>query len=222
MIEGPSTGAWLTERKRLVPDRFKRIWAIADFIAGQPGATRSQLAEAFALSERQIQADLNVMRDDLGLPILRREGYRFAGGGNESAEMGVRDVATLAAIMQRAWQEPTPARDQLLELARRLPTAFPAHLRALATKAIEPPEATSGGPAADVFLALLDAVVEGRAVRVHYRAARDLVAGDEAIIEPQILMPYRDSWYLIGQTPQRQRLVMVCVDTLESADFAPA
>src|SRR5437762_671761 len=133
---------WLTERKRLVPDRFKRIWAITEFIAHHPGVSRSELADAFSLSQRQIQSDLIVMREDLGLPVTRREGYRFQTAA--PADLTLREVATLGAMMQQAWQDATAGREALENLAERLPASFPPHLRALARKALEPPEGQSG------------------------------------------------------------------------------
>src|SRR5499433_3444679 len=65
------------DHKRLVAERFRRIWQLVEDIAGQPGKSRKELASQFALSERQVQADLNVIRREMGLPLVRRQGYRF-------------------------------------------------------------------------------------------------------------------------------------------------
>ena len=55
-----ATGA--ADGRRLAAERFRRIWQLVEEIAGEPGLSRKQLAARHALSERQIQADLNVIR----------------------------------------------------------------------------------------------------------------------------------------------------------------
>ena len=50
-------------------DRFQRIWSIVERIDQMPGLGRRQLSEEFALSERQLQADLEVIRVEMGLPL---------------------------------------------------------------------------------------------------------------------------------------------------------
>src|SRR5438105_5640287 len=67
----------LIDHKRLVPERFRRIWQLVEDIARAPGKSRKELAAQLSLSERQVQADLNVIRREMGLPLVRRQGYRF-------------------------------------------------------------------------------------------------------------------------------------------------
>ena len=75
--------AGFLEHKRLVPERFRRIWQLVEDIARSPGKSRKELAAQFALSERQVQADLNVIRREMGLPLVRRHGYRFLTDGQD-------------------------------------------------------------------------------------------------------------------------------------------
>src|SRR5260370_38408231 len=65
------------DHKRLVAERFRRIWQLVEDIASHPGKSRKELAAQFALSERQVQADLNVIRREMSLPLVRRQGYLF-------------------------------------------------------------------------------------------------------------------------------------------------
>ena len=51
------------DHKRLAAERFRRIWQLVEDIARAPGKSRKELAAQFALSERQVQADLNVKHD---------------------------------------------------------------------------------------------------------------------------------------------------------------
>src|ERR1041384_90119 len=97
------------DHKRLVAERFRRIWQLVEDIASSPGKSRKELANEFSLSERQVQADLNVIRREMSLPLVRRQGYRvlsdppaggppvFPGGGATAADAaatsGTRPVA---------------------------------------------------------------------------------------------------------------------------------
>ena len=63
------------DHRRLVAERFRRIWQLVEDIASQPGKSRKELASQFALSERQVQADLNVIRREMNLPLVRKQGY---------------------------------------------------------------------------------------------------------------------------------------------------
>src|SRR3954468_20250578 len=65
------------DHKRLAAERFRRIWQLVEDIARAPGKSRSGLPAQLALSERQVRADLNSIRRKMGLPLGRRQGYRF-------------------------------------------------------------------------------------------------------------------------------------------------
>ena len=72
----------LADHKRLAAERFRRIWQLVEDIARFPGKSRKELAAQFSLSERQVQADLNVIRREMELPLVRRlwgVGYSFTG-----------------------------------------------------------------------------------------------------------------------------------------------
>ena len=60
----------------LIADRIRRVWRIVEDIAQEPGKGRKQLADKFALSERQVQADLNLIRAELRLRGLRKHERR--------------------------------------------------------------------------------------------------------------------------------------------------
>lgn len=71
----------MTERRRLMADRFAWVWAVVTKIANEPGLSRGQLADHFHVCERQIQMDLSIIRADMRLPLIRRQGYRFVDEG---------------------------------------------------------------------------------------------------------------------------------------------
>src|SRR5437879_2257383 len=104
--DGSSTA--LIDHKRLVAERFRRIWQLVEDIAGQPGKSRKELASQFALSERQVQADLNVIRREMGLPLVRRQGYRFL---TDTEDMGpqfsLAEAQLLLMLLRRAAHDPS-------------------------------------------------------------------------------------------------------------------
>src|ERR671938_1091069 len=94
------------ERKRLVADRFQRIWQLVEYIAREPGKSRRELADKFALSERQVQADLNVIRAEMRLPLVRRQGYRFVNEeGDPTGVLELREAQLLLLVLRQAQAE---------------------------------------------------------------------------------------------------------------------
>src|SRR5215213_2129414 len=109
--------AAFADHKRLVAERFRRIWQLVEDIAGQPGKSRKELATQFALSERQVQADLNVIRREMGLPLLRRQGYRFLVDAQEAGPaFSLAEAQLLLMLLRRAALDPSLPIDRLRAL----------------------------------------------------------------------------------------------------------
>ena len=206
------------ERKRLVVDRFRRIWAIVEYIASNPGCSRRALADHFALSERQLQADLNVVRLEMGLPLVRRQGYRFQAEQGDTPAFGLADAQLLGLALRRAVADSTVSPAAVRALAAKLPALFPAHLRPFLHRALLPliePQADPSG--ADVLAVVARALEQQVPVRLRYPAGRNAALLTEPVVEPELVVPYRGSWYLIGYCQQRGRPLMFCLDTASSA-----
>jgi predicted DNA-binding transcriptional regulator YafY len=125
------------DRKRLVADRFQRIWQIVEFIAREPGKSRHELAERFSLSERQVQADLNVIRSEMRLPLVRRQGYRFV--NEEGGPVGIlelQEAQILLLLLRQAQTDSTVPAEHLSRLISKLPALFPPHLQPLIDKMV--------------------------------------------------------------------------------------
>lgn len=63
-------------------DRIQRQQAIVRLLAAEPGLKRSQLAERFGLSERQVQSDLlwlsrGIYHGFARVALIRKRGYRL-------------------------------------------------------------------------------------------------------------------------------------------------
>src|SRR6478735_8641876 len=105
------------DHKRLVAERFRRIWHLVEDIAGEPGKSRKELAGQFALSERQVQADLNVIRREMGLPLMRRQGYRFVPTAPDPGpQLTMEEAQLLIVLLRRAAKDPTVPGDTLRSL----------------------------------------------------------------------------------------------------------
>jgi predicted DNA-binding transcriptional regulator YafY len=211
------------ERKRLVADRFRRIWAIVEFIALHPGCSRRILADRFALSERQLQADLNVIRLEMGLPLVRRQGYRFLAEDDAPVPFGLADAQLLGLILRQAAAGGLVTPEAVRALAARLPALFPAHLRPFLLHALRPVAENREARAGTDVLAVVAEAIERRVpVRLRYGAGRNAALLAEPLVEPELVVPYRGCWYLIGYCQQRGRALMFCLDTVAEAALAPA
>lgn len=193
------------ERKRLVADRFRRIWAIVEEIAANPGRSRRQLSDKFHLSERQVQADLNIIRSEMRLPLVRRHGYRFVSEGQMGSRQGLttRDVQLMVlALCQVQRSQRGKARDALTSVLAKLPNIVPPHLFPLAAKLLEVSGST--GQEARTVMMLADALVAGSPVRLHFYKGADPGPIDEPVVTPEQLIPYLDDWYVLGPCEQQR------------------
>ena len=205
------------ERKRLVADRFRRIWHIVEDIAETPGKSRRELADKFHLSERQVQADLNIIRSDMRLPLVRRQGYRFISEAAPGAGEGcfdLREAQLLVMILRQATRDRAIPGDRLQSLMKKLPSMFPAHLQPLVQRTLEAVISPRSGQQQQVFAALADGLLRGIFVRLHYPPGDTSSPLPEPTVRPELLLPYLNSWYLIGECRQRNRTMMFNIDAV--------
>lgn len=204
------------KRRRLSPERFKRIWALAEFISSHPGANRRQLAGRFAISERQLQNDLGVIRRDMALPLSRSKGYRFGHEGASTPALTLRDVHTLFQLLDRAARDPSIPKNELAATAERLVDAFPPPIRPLAFQTLATTSGSRQAPAAGLLASLTVALVKGQSVKLRFAPGAGMGYPMEPIVAPEVLLPYQDDWYLIGWCEQQRRVTMVSLDGLRA------
>ncbi|MCC6177017.1 MAG: hypothetical protein IT305_17030 [Chloroflexi bacterium] len=211
------------ERKRLVADRFRRIWHIVEDIAETPGKSRRELADKFHLSERQVQADLNIIRTDMRLPLVRRQGYRFMVEGTPGGGEGcfdLREAQLLVVVLRQAMKDKAIPGDRLSSLMRKLPAMFPAHLQPLVQRTLEAVTAPRSGQQQQVFAALADGLLRGAYVKLHYPPGDISSPLPEPIVRPELLLPYLNSWYVIGDCRQRNRTMMFNLDAVTAVTLS--
>lgn len=213
MAEACSTPGPLDARRRMAAERFRRIWQLVEQIAREPGHSRGELARQYALSERQLQEDLNVIRTEMRLPLVRRRGYRFRVPESDAdPSFSLAEAQLLLMLLRRAARDPGLPGDRVQALMAKLPQLFPLHLRPLVTKTLEAIGADASGWQQRTFTALADALLRKTFVKLHYPAGEPVSSMREPIVQPEVLFPYHDSWYLIGRSRQRQRMMVFDLD----------
>lgn len=184
--------------RRLVGDRLHRQWAICEDIATRPGQTRADLARTFHLSERQIQADLNQIRADMGLPLIRQGGYRFADEGATSSgprSLRLRDALVLVQLVVRGRRDRSAPREDVDALVAKLPDLFPPHLRPLAATCLVRRDA--------MLLTLAGALLDGASVRLDCPDWVDRWHGSTPVVRPELLIPHLGGFLLLGECKER-------------------
>ncbi len=210
------------DHKRLAAERFRRIWQLVEDIARAPGKSRKELAAQFALSERQVQADLNVIRREMGLPLVRRQGYRFLTDAADSGPaFSLAEAQLLLMLLRRAANDPSLPIDRLRSLMVKLPYLFPLHLRPLVAKTLEAANASDrGGRQHEIFAALSEALLRKSYVKLHYPAGDPVSSIQEPIVQPEVLFPYLKSWHVIGTCRQRNRMMVFDLDNVVAVTAA--
>lgn len=209
-------------RGRLVADRFRRIWATVEAIAETPGLSRIELSKMFHLSERQTQSDLNIVRSDMRLPLVRRQGYRFVDeGGHGEQTMDLREAQLLIMILRQAMRDRAIPNAELGSLLAKLPATFAPHLRPLVARTIEAVTAPPSS-AQRVFLAVADALLRGDWVALHEQPGSFSLPVPQPVIRPELLLPYLDGWYVVGYVAQRHRSMMLALDGVIAVSLATA
>ncbi|MGI9145288.1 MAG: helix-turn-helix transcriptional regulator [Chloroflexota bacterium] len=210
------------DHKPLAAERFRRIWQLVETIASRPGTSRKQLATQFVLSERQIQADLNVIRREMGLPLLRRQGYRFVTDTPEPGpQFSLAEAQLLLMLLRRAAQDSSLPANRLQSLMVKLPYLFPLHLRPLIAKTLEVANGTDGsGRQQEIFAALAEALLRQSYVKLHYPAGDPASAIQVPIVRPEVLFPYYQSWHLIGTCRQVGRIMVFELDNVVAVTAA--
>ncbi len=208
--------AAFVDHKRLVAERFRRIWQLVEDIASTPGKSRKELAAEFSLSERQVQADLNVIRREMNLPLVRRQGYRFLTDPQDTGpKFSMEEAQLLLMLLQRAAHDATLPMDRLRSLMVKLPFLFPLHLRPLVAKTLEAATTSErGARQQQIFGALAEALLRKSYVKLHYPAGDPISAIQEPIVQPEVLFPYCQSWHLIGRCRQRDRVMVFDLDNV--------
>lgn len=209
------------ERGSGVLEETKRVARLLDMVArisARPKMwTRRSLAQAFEISERRIQQDLDILVRRLGLPIRHsRSGYYLAEQRALPAvtfAFGEAVALLLSASVGRATAGVGTA--ELAAALARLKDVFPPEFRRL----LDTLELGAGDPGPGDqrrrALELLQEAVATRAtVRLRYATASRADAESERLVDPYALVPYVRSFHLVGYCHSRQEVRIFKVDRI--------
>lgn len=200
-------------RTRFMPDRFRRVWAVAQHIADRPGQSRRELADLFFLSERQVQADLAVLRSEMQMPLVRQRGYRFVDetGAPGGHGLNIRDVIVLAQGLEAGARSRLVNAERLRQASEKVALFAPLHLQPLARQLLV-------GPQRSLFLALVDAILAERRPFVQVSLGSGPIT-----LRPELLLPHLGQWFVLGiDASERDRMVnMELVTAVTLAEAAP-
>ena len=187
------------ERRTPPAARLLRIWHLAEHIAANPGESRLDLSRRFHVSERQIQGDLLILREDMGLPLIRRSGYRFVGEGPASgpAALTLHEALVMVMVLSHADRDPSIPKAALARIADRLPNVFPPHVQPFVAAIVPVLRAPRPTGEQRVLLAVMNALLRSTWVQCHRARGQ----GDP-VIRPEVLLPFRGGWHVLGE---RQR-----------------
>jgi predicted DNA-binding transcriptional regulator YafY len=203
-----------------------RIFELHRLLSGTRGRSLQQLMEHFEVSRATIKRDIELMRDQLGAPILYdRDTNRYHYGQHAPAfELpGLWfNASELHALL---------AAEQLLEavqpglLAPQL-EPLKARIRKLLEKSGHSSETVTSRillqpmghrrAVSDNFATVAGALLEGRVLDISY-LGRGKGARSERRIHPQRLLHYRDNWYLIAHCEKADALRTFALDRIEQA-----
>ena len=186
--------------------RILRVWRLAEAIAREPGRNRGELAFRRNLSERQLQADLNMIRHEFGLPLVRRSGYRYEDGGGPNG-LKQTDVVLLALVVVDV------STDRRAALLAALPGLVPSYLKSSLLRCLDVLACTINGAR------LLEALLDRSFIRLHY-AEKTLALLSDPVVCPEILLPYNGKWYVLGTSRQHGKSVVCPLDGLLAVSFA--
>jgi predicted DNA-binding transcriptional regulator YafY len=158
-----------------------------------------------------VQADLNIIRVDMRLPLIRRQGYRFADETGAYVGRGALDFGDVLALVGLFAAARTAAFEVGDDLSAKLVRLVPLHLQPLARELFLGDHREHLRQIATAALAPADQ----NSVRVR------LLGWDEGthdMVTPELIVPYRGHWYIVGHDSLRRRARMWRLDRVASVE----
>lgn len=209
-------------------EETKRVGRLLDTIVRiqtRPKAwTRKALAQAYEISERRVQEDLDILVHRLRLPLAHcRTGYYFT--DIQVLPSVVFTFGEAVALLLSASVGRNMAGVDSAELAAalaRLKDAFPADLQRLVHTLDVPGESAAISEGRRQMLEWLQEAIATRTTveMVYITASRD-GARTERAVDPYALVPYVRSFHLVGYCHQRQEVRIFKVDRIRRLRLTP-
>lgn len=179
--------------------------------------TRKALAQAYEISERRVQEDLEILVHRLRLPLAHcRTGYYFTDVQiipSITFTFGEAVALLLSASVGRNMAGIDAA--ELAAALTRLRDAFPIELRRLTRGlSVGANISMSGDEKGQVLEVLEEAIASGTTVQIVYATASRGDVQTERQVDPYALVPYVRSFHLVGYCHHRRDIRIFKVDRI--------
>jgi len=204
-----------------IQEETKRVARLLDIIARistRPKVwTRRALAQAFEISERRIQEDLDIVVHRLCLPLAHsKTGYYFTDTKPLPAvtfAFGEAVALLLAASVGRVTAGVDSA--ELAAALARVEHAFPREMRPLLGRLQSLDRGTEDNERRRALEVLQEAVATRTCVQIHYLTASRGDAESERLVDPYALVPYVRSFHLVAYCHLREAVLIFKVDRIQ-------
>lgn len=206
-----------------LPDEYRRVARVLEiiqYIAARPGWwKRKTLAQRYEISERQIQKDIDIIRNRLGLPLVHDGvGYSFERIPRLPAvQYSFSEALALLLAAQAAQQVSGIGSPDLAAAVARLQAIFPPEFTAMVAQITNQSGQTGQRTHRQQMLLLLNrALIEQRKARITYSTQSRGGQLNERVVHPYHIMPYVRSWQLIAHCERREAVLMFKVDRIQA------
>lgn len=206
--------------------RLARIIDIISRIHNQPRRwTRQRLAGHYEISERMINQDLSVIRDDLNFSLrsARGLGYYFESIPQLPAvSYSLPEAVALVLAAQSARQVGGISQQNLAAAIARLNSVIPKEIRGLFERLeTTAPSTPEDERQQDLLMAVSQAISMQRRLWISYAAASHGGTETERTIDPYVTVPYDRSWHVIGYCHLREDIRIFKIDRIQEAKILP-
>jgi predicted DNA-binding transcriptional regulator YafY len=134
------------------------------------------------------------------------------------AAVTLQDAQTLVMVLRQGLHDRSIPDGRVRKLMAKVPGMFPVHLQPVVALTID---AVTGraGREQKVIGALGDALLRRAPVKLYYEKGDLSCPIAEPIITPELLLPYLDSWFVVGEVRQRNRSMMLPIDGVTAVTF---
>ncbi|MDP2957878.1 MAG: WYL domain-containing protein, partial [Longimicrobiales bacterium] len=216
--------SWSRNEGTGIAEETKRVARILDIVVrinSRPKVwTRRALAQAYEISERRIQEDLEIVAHRLCLPLDHcRTGYFFDGAVPlPSVTFAFGEAAALILAATVGQSTVGVGGPELAAALARLKDAFPVELRRL----IDDLGSSGGAAGADasrrrVLELLQEAIATRTTIQMRYATASRGDAESERAVDPYALVPDGRSFMMVGYCHTREAIRTFKVDRIQEA-----
>ncbi len=195
----------------------ERIFWINDKLQNKQRLTIKAVADHFKVSERQVKRDFKKIREENGAPLkynTETRSYEYEGGFDKmkfaSQEM-VLAYVMLEALAKNQSYSAVVSNDLLKEMRNKVPSEY----HTICDK-IEYQLPFSQDIKPELFYVICQSIQSRMQLHIQYRNMHD--EESERDIEPERLVNYEGSWYILGWDHKREQLANFNIFRISSAE----